>query len=135
MSYIDTRELDKELDELEARDDGGDCETCQGTREVGESGPARMACPDCDPLDDEEQDRLAALRELRDEIPEWSDGNTLIPEYDFEEYAQQLAEDIGAIPEGAGWPLYCIDWEHAARELAMDYGSVEWEGTTYLYHY
>jgi antirestriction protein len=37
-----------------------------------------------------------------------------------EDYAQELAEELGSIPEGAGWPLTCIDWERAWRELTYD---------------
>ena len=37
-----------------------------------------------------------------------------------EDYAQELAEELGSIPEGAGWPLTCIDWESAWRELTYD---------------
>jgi antirestriction protein len=37
-----------------------------------------------------------------------------------EEFAQQLAEDIGAIQE-QDWPYTCIDWEQAAREIMYDY--------------
>ena len=58
---------------------------------------------------------------------------TMIPEYDFAEYAQELAEDIGAIDRDAKWPVYCIDWERAARELKMDYTSVRVNGTTYYF--
>jgi hypothetical protein len=57
---------------------------------------------------------------------------TLIPEDEFEDYARELAEDIGAIPAGMGWPLYCIDWERAARELSADYNRVTFRGTDYL---
>lgn len=39
----------------------------------------------------------------------------------FVEYAQELAEDLGAVDEGASWPNSYIDWERAARDLAMDY--------------
>jgi antirestriction protein len=38
-----------------------------------------------------------------------------------EDFAQQLAEDIGAINKNAQWPNNCIDWEHAASELMYDY--------------
>lgn len=38
-----------------------------------------------------------------------------------EDFAQDMAEQLGEIPKDAHWPLYCIDWEHAARELMMDY--------------
>lgn len=58
---------------------------------------------------------------------------TLIRDSHFEDYAKELAEDIGAIPRGASWPAYCIDWEWAARELRMDYSSVEFDGETYWY--
>lgn len=37
------------------------------------------------------------------------------------DYAENLAEELGAIPEDSAWPLNCIDWEQAARELPMDY--------------
>jgi antirestriction protein len=56
----------------------------------------------------------------------------LIPKRDFEQYAEELAEELGLIPEGNQWPTYCIDWERAARELAMDYTSVTYAGTDYL---
>ena len=58
---------------------------------------------------------------------------TMIPASDFEEYAQELAEEIGAISHDRQWPNYCIDWERAARELKMDYTSVEVNGTTYYF--
>ena len=43
-----------------------------------------------------------------------------------EEFAQDMAENTGAL-EGTGghWPLTCIDWEWAARELMMDYFEVD----------
>jgi len=56
---------------------------------------------------------------------------TLIRDSYFKDYAQELAEDIGAIPAGLGWPCTCIDWDQAARELQMDYTSVEFDGVTY----
>lgn len=58
---------------------------------------------------------------------------TLISDDDFEEYARDLAESIGAIDPNANWPLSCIDWEKAADELRADYSSVEYDGTTYLH--
>lgn len=35
------------------------------------------------------------------------------------EFAEDLAGEIGAIPEELSWPLYCIDWERAWRELRI----------------
>ena len=56
---------------------------------------------------------------------------TMIPAYDFTAYAQELAEDIGAISQQNLWPTDCIDWERAVRELTMDYATVAVHGTTY----
>lgn len=59
---------------------------------------------------------------------------TLIRDSYFEDYAQELAEDVcsDAI-RSASWPLTCIDWERAARELQMDHTSTEIDGVTYWY--
>lgn len=37
-----------------------------------------------------------------------------------EEFAQDMADGIG-VEIGTQWPMYCIDWEYAARELMYDY--------------
>lgn len=77
---------------------------------------------------------LATLRALAEEgetLEDWPYGETLIRDSYFVTYAQQLAEDIGALPADAGWPAYCIDWERAARDLQMDYTAVEFDGVTY----
>lgn len=49
----------------------------------------------------------------------------------FRTYAEELADDIGAIPRDAQWPLTCIDWEQAARELRYDYSPIDIDGVTY----
>lgn len=40
-----------------------------------------------------------------------------------EDFAQELADSLGAIPDDYSWPNSYIDWERAARDLMMDYGS------------
>lgn len=98
---------------------------------------------DADPLfapqvpDEGEREEWDELRKLADECRDYSEdfeyGATLIRDSYFQEYAQELAEDIGAINTDAthGWPFNCIDWEQAARELRMDYSSVEFSGVNY----
>lgn len=56
---------------------------------------------------------------------------TLIRDSHFRDYAEELADDCGLIPNDAKWPMNCIDWEHAARELRYDYSAVDIEGSTY----
>jgi hypothetical protein len=90
-------------------------------------------------MDDADKARVEALRDILSELPEStvdsphgnSYGATLIHEDYFETYARELADDI-AIEGADRWPNYCIDWERAANEPAMDYTTVTWEGETYL---
>jgi antirestriction protein len=38
------------------------------------------------------------------------------------DFARQFAGETGEVPESGDvdWPLYCIDWDHAWRELEYD---------------
>ena len=79
---------------------------------------------------------LAPLLELAEEgetLEDWEYGVQLVRDSYFTTFAEEFANDIGAIDEKAtsGWPLYCIDWERAASELQMDYTPVEFDGVTY----
>ena len=86
-------------------------------------------------LDTADKEELAAAKALIEELGEEDAeaGLYLIHEDNFEDYAQEFAEDIGAIPKDLNWPAYCIDWERAANDLRMDYTSVEYQGVSYLY--
>lgn len=85
-----------------------------------------------EPSDYEELKALKSLAEEAEGYSEdWRYGATLIRDSYFKDYAQELADDIGAIKSDAGWPNNCIDWDRAARELRMDYTSVEFDGVTY----
>jgi len=88
-----------------------------------------------DYFSDEEYDELTALealaKEAADYAPDWEYGATLIRDSYFMDYAQELAEDTGAINRDAQWPNNCIDWEQAANELRMDYTPVDFGGVTY----
>lgn len=86
-------------------------------------------------IDEDEADELRKLRELADEgenLADWTYGETLVRDSYFEDYARELADDIGAINRDAGWPLCHIDWEAAADALRVDYTEVTFDGVTYL---
>ena len=78
-------------------------------------------------------DELKALRDLMEEAgssPDWEYGESLIRDSYFTEYAQQLLEDCGELPPDL--PSYIeIDWEATARNLRVDYFSVDFDGVTY----
>lgn len=38
-----------------------------------------------------------------------------------EDFAQDMADQLGAVDKNATWPMTCIDWEQAASELMYDY--------------
>ncbi len=82
-------------------------------------------------------DEIAELKTLRDlqeqcegYAGDWKYGATLVRDDYFTTYAQDYAEEIGAIKD-CSWPNNCIDWEQAASELQQDYTSVEFDGVTY----
>ena len=89
---------------------------------------AQAALADWDNAD--EYKNLKALAEQCEGYGDWRYGETLIRDSYFTKYAQQLADDSGAIKDDS-WPCNCIDWEQAASELQSDYTSVEFDGTTY----
>ena len=146
--YIDSRDVISRIDELSDEIDelGGHELRPTATRDVWEvredsdggwtivdghhasEGDAREA------YTEEQTTELEVLEALQDEASggDWEHGATLIRETYFEEYARQLADDIGAIDANATWPANCIDWERAADELQQDYTSVDYDGEEYL---
>lgn len=88
-----------------------------------------------DTLDDDDREEYAALVALRDEadgyVADFLYGETFIADDYFEDYARELASDIGAVNADAGWPNSFIDWKAAADALKMDYTSFEFRDTTY----
>lgn len=82
----------------------------------------------------QEYEELKALQSLAEEgegSPDWNHGETLIRDSYFEDYARQLADDIGAIDKDCRWPNDCIDWEKAADQLKSDYMTVDYDGVEY----
>lgn len=101
------------------------------SREIIERIEDLEADEERDEDEQEELETLLALASEGEQSADWNYGETLIRDSYFEEYAQELAEDIGAIAGDNAWPLYCIDWERAARELQQDYMSVDFGGVDY----
>ena len=129
---IDSRDVIERIEELTesiADDIGIDFEN------FADMGAFLTMAKDHDDIDPEELEELQTLVDLQEEAegsPDWEHGEALIRESYFQDYAQELAEDCGMVPETNQWPLYCIDWERAARELKMDYTSVDFDGIEYL---
>jgi hypothetical protein len=94
---------------------------------------AEEALADWDNSDEAEE--LRVLQALAEEgeaaCSDWHNGEALIRDSYFAEFAQQYAEDIGAISNDTAWPCDCIDWERAAEELRQDFTSVCFDNVIY----
>ena len=110
QDILDSRDIIARIDELEADEDDQD-------------------------FDEDDHHDLDMLRDLANEASgyseDWQYGEALIRDSYFTEYAEQVAEDIGAINRDSNWPLCCIDWEDAAEQLQQDYTSVDFDGVEY----
>lgn len=144
-TFIDSRDIIKRVEELEgeradladaldqAEEDtaeafGDDLKPTQQARDK-----AAQAVADWDASDEAEE--LRALKALADQCEgygDWEGGAVLIARSHFQTYAQEFAWEIGAISEGAPWPLNCIDWEAAAKGLEADYMAVDFDGEEFL---
>ena len=148
---LDLRELATEYAGLLERREEADCDCGPHTDEYRKrgyvigTGPNRVLV-ECElhdttvALDEEETERLAALAALDEQL--FSDMDeygrnepTMIPESEFEEYARDMASDIGYLNSEArdSNPLMNhIDWEGWANDVKQDYTEVEFDDDTYL---
>ena len=112
---LDLRDLAEELSALEG--DGANVSLCE-----------------------DDAARLEVLRDLQsqlftDTMAEYAkNASTLIPEEEFEDYAQEFAYDVGFTKREDNNPLHMyIDWERWADDLKnSDYTEVTFDGDTYL---
>lgn len=138
-SRIDSRDVVERVseinDEIEALDERTEAIVTREHRAPSPSDDAELFA-DISAEREELSEELASLNRLLEQIRDYGEdsaehGVFLIADSDFEDYAREFAEDIGAIDDDARWPATCIDWAQATRELQMDYTAIEWEGVTF----
>lgn len=103
----------------------------------------KMGSPDAwDGVPDGDPEELAMLEDILSELAGYGGDEEfegdwyplgLVADSYFQEYTQNLAEECGMVDTNARWPMTCIDWEQAARELQMDYSNILIHGSTYWY--
>lgn len=128
QEFLDVRDMIERVEQLE---------------KLRQPGPVDTGDPeDAEYAQDDLFAELATLESALEEMKgcggdhEWRGAwypVTLIRESDFEDYARELAEDIGAIKKDMEWPCNFIDWEAAANALRIDYSDIEIDGTAYVY--
>lgn len=134
----DEQDPEKHGDERDAEDpsDIATCGACglswNNTRSSSRTPTPSGRCPFEHVHEEAEELRtLKALEEEAASSPDWTYGETLIRDSYFREYAEQLADDLGAVDRDARWPVCYIDWDAAADALKQDYSSVDFDGVTY----
>ena len=81
-----------------------------------------------------ELEEIEEIDTIENECIEFSFGETLIYEHDFESYCQELCEEIGYLPkELPSFISFNINWEGVADDLRGDYSEVDYQGRTYLF--
>jgi hypothetical protein len=134
---IDSREVIERIEELqEGRQTLIDAIDDAYTLDEGEErdqaiADARQSANEWDDENDAELKALLSLQEDAEGYSEdWKYGATLIRDTYFKDYAQELCEDCGDVPKDI--PHYIeIDWQATARNIQVDYTSVEFDGVTY----
>lgn len=127
---IDSRELAELLAEMAS--DRNDLEDAVEEAEDDEAkAEAEAALAEWDDDNGEEYEALKAFCEEAEQYcGDWVHGVQLILDEHWDEYAEQLTDDLGALPSGIPeWVV--IDWEATAENLKADYTAVEWGPYTY----
>lgn len=127
---IDSRELAELLAEMAS--DRVDLEDAVNDAEDDEAkAEAEAALAEWDDDHGEEYEALKAFCEEAEQYcADWVHGVQLILDEHWDEYAEQLTDDLGALPSGIPeWVV--IDWEATAENLKADYTAVEWGAYTY----
>ena len=87
-----------------------------------------------DDIDNDELSELAELKKLASQcevVGDWEYGEMLIRRSYWIAYVEELIKDIGALPANIPWYIK-IDWETTARNIEMDYTSVDFGDVEYL---
>lgn len=106
--------------------------TAHDTLAADDLEAAQEALDDWDKGD--EGAELKELKSLADDFGgygDWEHGDVIIREDHFQDYAEELAEDIGTVSREREWPFCHIDWEAAAEALKMDYTTAKAFGHTW----
>jgi hypothetical protein len=124
-----TQEAQEAIDAYEGDTEGDEFDTLHDTMDAARDEMNAWGETD-------EGRELTALKALEEEAsgsPDWIHGEALIRDSYFQDYAEQLADDLGAIdPKAANnWPTCHIDWEEAADALKADYMEVAFDGVAY----
>lgn len=132
---IDTRDLQDRIEELESQIEDVGAEILDLEEQLQDEDEEESYNEQIEQLEEDREiliEELDELLSIREEIPEWYDGNALIHESYWVEYVQDLLEDTGDVPSDLPWYIV-VDWVSTAENIAVDYSTIEYDGSTYYY--
>lgn len=135
-NYIDTRNLAERREALKQEILDSFLENFPHYEETTESfEDIRFEEEEIESWKEDFEDELKEIEEIDDienELgSEFEYGVTLVDVDDWEEYVEELLEDIGYIPKD--FPSWIeIDWEATANNVKVDYTEVTYQGNSYL---
>lgn len=135
-TIIDTRDLIEKRDELKEKIFDDFIETFEHYEDMTESfDDIRMDEEEIQDWKTGWEDELLEIDEINDienNVTDFTYGETLIPEHEWEDYVRELCEDIGYIPKDL--PSWIeIDWKATAKNVAQDYSFISYQGEDYYY--
>ena len=142
-NVIDTRDIQDRIDELNDDIDTLENEISDLSEEIDELNEEDADDKNeidlkLDDIEDKQgqiedlQEELSMLLDVKSEVPEFSHGETLIHEDYWMEYVQELCEECDYITKD--FPYWIeIDWEATAKNVAMDYSTIELDGNTFYF--
>lgn len=82
----------------------------------------------------DELKQIEEIDNIENECSEFSFGETLIEEGDFEEYCEEFIEECGYINKDMPYLIRNnIDFKGIADDMRQDYSEVDYQGKTYLF--
>jgi len=138
QNFIDSRDIIERMEELQDEREALADALTEAQEEEYETDDEKAEAVDeaTDNLkawDDDNGDELKELQSVNEQgdgYGDWRHGEQMIHERAFKDYARELADETG-YDSNAGWPMNCIDWDHAAEELKQDYMEIDYSGETY----
>lgn len=127
---IDSRDIQERIDELQT-----EFENLIDAVENAEDSDLKIVEEELETWLDVNGDEYVSLVAFKNEAEsytsEWDYGNAFISDGYFEDYARELAEDIGAVDKKASWPNQFIDWNAASEALKIDYSEIIFDDVSY----
>jgi len=136
MNILDTRDLSKRREELKEEILDSFLENFPHYQEMTESfEDIRFEEEEIQSWKEDFEDELKEIEEIdtiENELgSEFDYGVTLVDVDDFEEYVEDLLDELGYIPKD--FPSWIeIDWQATANNVRQDYTEVEYQGNSYL---